>query len=83
MTADGPKTSSDQRQSADRSRTASARVYHGSVRAFSVVFVVLGLAILAMTLANGGGPLSVGVLLGVAFTVVGGGRLWVSSRIDW
>lgn len=47
------------------------RVYRDSVRAFSAVFVLLGLAILVSTLANGGGPLSIGVLLGVAFLAVG------------
>ncbi len=56
------------------------RIYHGSVRAFSIVFLVLGVAILITTLAAGGGPLSVGVVMGVAFAAVGAGRLWVSSR---
>lgn len=56
------------------------RIYRGSVRAFSLVFVVLGLVLLVATLANGGGPLSVGVLLGVAFLAVGAGRLWIASR---
>jgi hypothetical protein len=56
------------------------RIYRGSVRAFSIVFVALGLILLISTLANGGGPLSVGVLLGVAFLAVGAGRLWVASR---
>ena len=37
--------------------------------------------ILGVTLANGGGPLSVGVLMGVAFVAVGAGRLWVASRM--
>jgi hypothetical protein len=55
-------------------------IYRGSVRAFSVVFIALGLLLLASTLANGGGPLSVGVLLGVAFLAVGAGRLWIASR---
>jgi hypothetical protein len=56
------------------------RIYRGSVRAFSLVFCGLGLVLLASTLANGGGPLSVGVLLGVAFLAVGAGRLWIASR---
>lgn len=59
---------------------SSERIYHGSVRAFSLVFILLGLAILVTTLANGGGPLSLGVVLGVAFLAVGGGRLWIASR---
>ena len=37
------------------------------------------LVILVATLVAGGGPLSVGVLLGVAFVAVGAGRLWVSG----
>ena len=56
------------------------RIYRGSVRAFSLVFLALGLAILISTLAGGGGPLSVGVLLGVVFLAVGAGRLWIASR---
>ncbi len=56
------------------------RIYSGSVRVFSLVFVVLGLALLVSTFARGGGPLSVGTLLGVAFLAVGVGRLWISAR---
>ncbi|HEY2334044.1 MAG TPA: hypothetical protein VGH58_03415 [Solirubrobacterales bacterium] len=56
------------------------RIYRGSVRLLSLVFAALGLALLGSTLANGGGPLSVGVLLGVAFLAVGVGRLWIASR---
>jgi len=53
------------------------RIYRGSVRTFSVVFIALGLVLLVTTLANGGGPLSVGTFLGVAFLVVGAARLWM------
>jgi hypothetical protein len=56
------------------------RIYRGSVRLFSLVFVALGLALLVSTLVAGGGPLSIGVLLGVAFLAVGAGRLWIASR---
>ena len=52
------------------------------MRAISVVFIVLGVAILAVTLGAGGGPLSLGVLMGVAFLGVGCGRLWLTSRMD-
>jgi hypothetical protein len=47
------------------------RVYQGSVRVFSAVFVLLGLAILVSTFAQGGGPLSLGAMLGIAFLAVG------------
>jgi hypothetical protein len=56
------------------------RIYQSSVRAFSLVFLLLGLAILVATLAAGGGPLSLGVILGIAFLAVGAGRLWIASR---
>lgn len=57
------------------------RFYRGSVRALSALFVALGLTILAVTLANGGGPLSLGTLMGVIFLAVGAGRLWIASRM--
>ena len=57
------------------------RIYRGSVRAFSLVLIALGLVILVSTLVNGGGPLSVGVVLGIAFLAVGSGRLWASARM--
>lgn len=59
---------------------APEQIYHGSVRALSVFMLVLGIAILISTLVAGGGPLSVGFLLGVAFVGVGAGRLYVATR---
>jgi hypothetical protein len=56
------------------------RIYRGSIRAFSIVFIVLGLAILAMTLGAGGGPLSIGALLGTIFVAIGAGRLWIGTQ---
>lgn len=58
------------------------RVYRGAVRAFSLVFVAIGLLVLVVTLANGGGPASVGFLMGIAFLAVGVGRLWLGSRME-
>jgi hypothetical protein len=55
--------------------------YRGSVRAFSLVFLVLGLVILTVTLTGGGGPLSLGFLMGIAFVGVGAGRLWAASKM--
>jgi hypothetical protein len=57
-------------------------MYGGAVKGFSLVMVAIGLVVLVVTLANGGGPASVGVLLGLAFVVVGAGRLWLQSRIS-
>ncbi len=56
------------------------RAYHGAILGFSLVFVVLGLLLLVVTLANGGGPASTGFLMGVLFTAVGVGRFWIASR---
>jgi hypothetical protein len=58
------------------------RLYHGAVRALSVAFVLLGLVIVVVTLAAGGGPLSLGFLMGVVFAGIGFGRLWVASRMS-
>lgn len=58
------------------------RVYQGAVRAFSLTFVAVGLAVLVITLANGGGPASVGFLMGLAFVGVGIGRLWAGARMS-
>ena len=59
----------------------SERVYRGAVRAFSLAFVAIGLAVLVVTLANGGGPASLGFLLGLAFVAIGVGRLWMATRM--
>lgn len=56
------------------------RVYHGSVRALSGLMLLLGAGILVTTIVAGGGPLSTGFFLGVAFLGVGGGRLYMATR---
>jgi hypothetical protein len=61
---------------------SSERAYRGAVRAFSLTFVAIGLLVLVVTLANGGGPASLGFLMGVAFLLVGAGRLWIGSRME-
>jgi hypothetical protein len=59
----------------------SERVYRGAVRGFSIAMVVIGLAVLVVTLAAGGGPASLGFLMGLAFLGVGAARLWLSARM--
>jgi hypothetical protein len=58
------------------------RLYRGAVRVFSLAFVAIGLAVLVVTLANGGGPASFGVLIGIVFIAVGAGRLWLGARME-
>lgn len=43
------------------------------------MLLALGLLILVSTFAHGGGPLSLGTLLGIAFLAVGAARLWLSG----
>jgi hypothetical protein len=61
---------------------APRELQRGATRLLSVAMVLLGLAMLVITLANGGGPISYGVFLGVLFVAAGIGRLWVASRHD-
>ena len=57
------------------------RIYQGSVRLLSALMIGLGVAIVATTLARGGGPLSLGMMMGLAFVAVGAGRLWLVARM--
>lgn len=57
------------------------RFYRGAVRGFSLVFIAIGLAVLVATLAGGGGPASVGFLMGLAFLAVGVGRFWLGIKM--
>ena len=54
--------------------------YQLATRAFSVVIIGFGIAIVVVTLANGGGPLSFGVVIGLAFLAMGCGRLYLALR---
>ena len=45
-----------------------------------VVMIVLGAAMVARALTGGGGPLALGVILGVLFCAAGAGRLYVERR---
>ena len=46
----------------------------------SGIMVLLGLALIVRTLAAGGGPLALGLLLGLLFVAAGAGRLWAERR---
>ncbi|MDQ3851046.1 MAG: hypothetical protein M3296_10600 [Actinomycetota bacterium] len=52
-------------------------LHRTSARVLSVVMIVLGVALLVVTLASGGGPLAVGVLMGVLFVGAGAARLYL------
>jgi hypothetical protein len=52
-------------------------MHRSAIQLLAVVMVGLGIAMLAYTLARGGG---VGVLLGVLFIAAGAGRLYLLRR---
>ncbi len=44
----------------------------------SVAMIVIGVAMLARSIAAGAGPLALGVILGLLFVAAGAGRLWLA-----
>jgi hypothetical protein len=56
------------------------RAYGGSVRAFAALILLLGVAMVVATIARGGGPLALGVVVGLAFIGIGAGRLYLAAR---
>ncbi len=54
------------------------RLYRGAVTLMALLFVGIGIALLAVTAANGGGVL--GFLLGGLFVALGVGRLTLLRR---
>jgi hypothetical protein len=59
----------------------SRNLHRATTRLFSLVLVVLGVAMIVTTLVNGGGAAAVGILLGVLFVAAGAGRLYVAGRM--
>ncbi|WP_372789666.1 hypothetical protein [Paraconexibacter sp.] len=55
-------------------------LHNAATSIMSVLMVVIGVAMLVSTIARGGGPLALGVILGVMFLTVGSGRIWVARR---
>jgi len=54
---------------------------HGpATQLLSAALVVIGVALIARTVAAGGGPLALGLLLGLLFIVAGAGRLYIARR---
>jgi hypothetical protein len=54
------------------------RAYLAASRVLSAALLVLGLVMIVVALAGGGGALAVGVLLGALLTALGAGRLYLS-----
>jgi hypothetical protein len=60
---------------------ASPRIGSSSTKVLSSVILILGVIIIVRTAIAGGGPLSVGVLIGVIFVAIGAARLYLSRRL--
>ena len=51
------------------------KAYTTSSRVLSAIIMLIGITMIILALANGGGALALGVVLGVMLTLLGGGRL--------
>jgi hypothetical protein len=54
------------------------RAYRASTQLLSAMMVLIGLAMIITALAGGGGPLALGVVLGLGLTGLGAARLWLA-----
>jgi hypothetical protein len=54
------------------------RAYLLSTRALNALLVLVGLTLVVVTLARGGGALALGLIVGVLFALLGAGRLWLA-----
>ena len=59
---------------------APDEAYRAVTRLFSLLILAFGIAILVITLAEGGGVLSSGIVIGLLFSAVGAGRLYLAVR---
>lgn len=59
---------------------APDEVYRGVTRLFALIILGFGLAIIVVTLAHGGGITSTGLLIGIIFSLLGAGRLYLAVR---
>ena len=56
------------------------RAYRASTRLVGVITFALGLTMIAVTVARGGGPMAVGVVAGLLFAVLGAIRYSHATR---
>jgi hypothetical protein len=52
----------------------------GASQVLSALMIVIGIAIVIRTIAEGGGAIAFGLIVGVLFVAAGAGRLWVERR---
>jgi hypothetical protein len=56
------------------------QIHAASTRLLSGLMLLIGVALIVSTLVRGGGPLSIGIVMGVLFLLAGAGRLYVAGR---
>jgi drug/metabolite transporter (DMT)-like permease len=56
-----------------------ARAYQHSTRLLGSLISLLGIVMVVTTLARGGGPLALGVILGVLFAILGAARVYLAG----
>jgi hypothetical protein len=54
------------------------RAHAASTQLLSLAILLLGVVMIATTLARGGGALALGVVLGAMLALLGAGRLWLA-----
>jgi hypothetical protein len=57
------------------------RAYRESTRAVGAIICLLGVVMIVITLARGGGPLALGVVVGAAFAILGALRVVIANRL--
>lgn len=63
-----------------RPRGEPRELHRRATLVLSLAMALIGVAIVVVTLANGGGPLALGILMGALFAAAGGGRFYVTWR---
>ena len=56
------------------------RAFRASTRLIGAITFLLGITMVVVTLASGGGPVAVGVVAGATFAVLGAVRFTVAGR---
>jgi hypothetical protein len=55
------------------------RAHRNSTLVLNAVLVVVGIALIVSTLARGGGPGAIGIVVGILFTLLGAARIYLAS----
>jgi hypothetical protein len=60
----------------------AASAYATTQRLLSLLLCAVGVVMVVSTLARGGGPLAIGVIVGVMFALLGAARLWLARASE-